>query len=96
GVFKVGFESLQQVEVLDKIANYYVIVADMDGENVFKCKIPKHNVLLCLGNEGQGLADYLMERSNLTLSIPMKNDVESLNAAVSASILMYEIAKEEI
>lgn len=96
GVFKVGFESLQQVEVLDKIANYYVIVADMDGENVFKCKIPKQNVLLCLGNEGQGLADYLMQRADKTLSIPMKNNVESLNAAVSASILMYEIAKEEI
>lgn len=96
GVFKVNFESIAKEDVLDKISSYCVMVADMDGENVFKCDIPKQNVLLCLGNEGQGLADYLMQRADKTLSIPMKNDVESLNAAVSASILMYEIAKEEI
>ena len=46
---------------------------------------------LIIGNEGNGVSKTLQNLSDITVTIPMQNNVESLNAAVSASILMYEI-----
>lgn len=52
------------------------------------------NVALIIGNEGNGISTELMERADMKIKIPMAGAIESLNAAVAASILMYETVRQ--
>lgn len=71
-----------------------IICADMGGENVFGCKAkPVH--ALVIGNEGGGVSAYAKQNADKTVSLPMKNGMESLNAAVAAGVIMYLLGKEE-
>ncbi len=49
---------------------------------------------LYIGNEGNGLSDEVIQRCTLRLKIPMSDRIESLNAAVSAAVLMWELRNE--
>jgi TrmH family RNA methyltransferase len=49
---------------------------------------------ILIGNEGSGLSPELLDRANIRIAIPMPGPVESLNAAVAASILLYEAARQ--
>ncbi len=51
-------------------------------------------VALVIGNEGSGLSQDLLDRANARIAIPMPGPVESLNAGVAASILLYEAARQ--
>lgn len=89
GIFKVKLFVGGRAELL-ALNDKPIIVADMDGENAF---IPKERGELCLviGNEGRGVSEEIRRLANETVSIPMKNGMESLNAAVSAGVLMYAL-----
>lgn len=50
---------------------------------------------LVIGNEGRGVSDGLLEAADVKVILPMKGRIESLNAAVSASILMYEAIRKK-
>jgi len=93
GVFRVNVMRGSITEILDKI-NLPVCVADMDGENVFTFK-NKGAVCLVIGNEGHGVSEEVRKRATFTVKIPMENGVESLNAAVSAGILMYNLKNSQ-
>ena len=54
-------------------------------------RIPMANII---GNEGNGLTDEITALADHKIKIPMKGKVESLNAAVSATILMYETMRQ--
>jgi len=69
--------------------NLYLISADMNGEIINECKVPSTNYAIVIGNEGQGISDDIMKISDKIIRIPMENSVESLNASVSAGIMMY-------
>lgn len=73
-------------------AGALMIAADMDGENVFDFA-PPEKFCLCLGNEGRGLSDEVLSLCEKTISIPMKNAVESLNVGVAAGIAVYALMK---
>lgn len=77
-----------QAEELLKVITLPIYVADMNGENVFSFEA-KEQFCLVIGNEGHGVSALLKQKANRILSIPMQNGVESLNAGVSAGILMY-------
>ena len=51
-------------------------------------------VALLIGSEGKGLPQELLEAADATIAIPMMGDVESLNAGVAASVLLYEAARQ--
>ncbi|MBQ9485434.1 MAG: RNA methyltransferase [Clostridia bacterium] len=89
GIFRVNVYSGGRKELLDAI-DLPLIVADMDGENVFNSKIAG-DFCLCVGNEAHGVSDYAMSRAARIVAIPMKNGMESLNAAVSAGIIIYAL-----
>lgn len=89
GVFRANVMRGDIEEIL-KVVNLPLCIADMDGENVFELKNEK-DICLVIGNEGKGVSQALRERADLTVSIPMQNGVESLNASVSAGILMYAL-----
>ena len=67
----------------------------MAGENIFKTQITNKNFALVIGNEGQGVSDYFKTNGRV-ISLPMKPLMESLNAGVSASVLMYALLGKDI
>ena len=84
---------------LDKLLKYKeqynisLVVADMSGEIIDDFTAKSNNIAVVIGNEGQGISREIMNLADNTVRIPMYNDVESLNASVSAGIIMYELKK---
>ena len=73
--------------------NFPLVVMDMNGENIFKANFDKNTIYgFVVGNEGQGVCKELKAKATKTVAIPMNSKLESLNAAVSASIVMYTIS----
>ena len=67
--------------------------ADMDGEDVVNARVTGAHCVV-IGNEGHGVSEVLRKKANKVVSIPMQNGVESLNAAVSAGIIMYALSRK--
>lgn len=67
--------------------------ADMDGEPMYKCNLTGP-LGLVIGNEGSGVGDLVKKTCDFTVSIPMKGDIDSLNASVAAGVLMYEAVRQ--
>mgnify|MGYP000000283010 CR=1 FL=1 len=74
-----------------KSAGYIILAADMSGENVFSSDITGRKLCLAIGNEANGLSEGVITMSDKVLCLPMCAG-ESLNAGVSAAVLMYELA----
>lgn len=94
GVFNVNLHEGSLDEVFSALEGVEVLSADMDGEDVFSFN-PQQKVCLCVGNEGNGLCDEIIARSNNTVKIPMRECCESLNAAISAAIAMYALKNNQ-
>ena len=91
--YPVSFEEFYE-EVVKSGAKIYI--ADMAGENIFNMKNIDEKYALVIGNEGGGVADRLKSGAARTISLPMKSQMESLNAGVSASVMMYFLKKDEL
>lgn len=72
-----------------------LLKADMDGQNIFDFQ-PSGQVGVVIGNEGQGVSEKLGSLCSQSVKIPMQKGIESLNAAVSGSIIMYQINKKRL
>ena len=92
GIFRVNVLRESAKNLLEKIKSP-IVVADMNGKNVFKESLDG-DFCLVIGNEGKGVSDFVKNRATHTVSIPMENGMESLNAAVSAGILMYNLKRK--
>lgn len=64
-----------------------LISADINGKNINEFKFPE-NFILAIGNEGNGLSENIIKNSKEIISIPISENIESLNAGVSAGIIM--------
>ncbi len=84
----------EREEILSLLAGTPVVVADMGGENVFTFAAPKAFTLV-IGNEANGVSEETVKVATHTVRIPMRDTQESLNAAVSAGIIMYLLGKDE-
>ena len=94
GVFFTKIYIAEREEILARLHDIPLIVADMAGENAFTFDAPKTFVLV-IGNEGNGVSERVRECAQYTVKIPMRETQESLNASVSAGILMYLLKREE-
>ncbi|MBQ7369378.1 MAG: RNA methyltransferase [Clostridia bacterium] len=94
GVFFTKLYFGTREEILNVLSGVPIVVADMDGENVFRFQAPEKFALV-IGNEGNGVSDEVAKVAKNTVRIPMQNTQESLNAGVSAGILMYLLSKDE-
>ncbi len=88
GVFYCKLMRGTREEMLAALGGVPLIAADMDGADAFAF-VPPEKHCICIGNEGNGLSDAVRGRADCTVGIPMQAPMESLNAAVSAAILMY-------
>ena len=71
----------------------WFVCADMGGESMYRCNL-KGPIGLVIGNEGSGVGELIRKNCDFTASIPMKGDIDSLNASVAAGVLMYEIVRQ--
>jgi 23S rRNA (guanosine2251-2'-O)-methyltransferase len=80
---------------IDKLKehNVWVFGADMDGVEMYKTNLTG-NVALVIGAEGNGLSKLTRQKCDQIVSIPMQGKVNSLNASVSAGILLYEAHRQ--
>lgn len=72
---------------------FWVYAADMDGTNYKKVDYAEKRVLV-IGAEGNGVSRIIRETSDEIISVPMSGKINSLNASVSAGILIYGMLKE--
>ncbi len=77
----------------DKIAKNF-IVADMFGVPIKDFCLPKSKFAVIIGNEGNGVCEEIKKIANTKISIPMRPEVESLNAGVAGSIIMQRLSEE--
>ena len=67
--------------------------ADMGGSEMYDLNL-KGPIGLVIGNEGEGVSRLVKEKCDMIASIPMKGDIDSLNASVACGILAYEIVRQ--
>ena len=94
GVFFTKLYRANRVDILSILSETPIVVADMGGENVFSFAAPKR-FALAIGNEANGISDMVQEKATHMVKIPMQATQESLNAAISAGIIMYVLNKDE-
>ena len=82
----------QTMEQLNKEGMWFVC-ADMDGTPYYQMNL-KGPMGLVIGNEGEGVSRLIKETCDFVASIPMKGDIDSLNASVAAGVLAFEIARQ--
>lgn len=82
------------IEDLKKEGMWFVC-ADMDGTTMYDLDL-KGSIGLVIGNEGSGVSRIVKEKCDFTASIPMRGDIESLNASVAAGVLAYEIVRQRM
>lgn len=82
------------IEELKKEGIWFVC-ADMGGEIMYDLDLTGPMGLV-IGNEGEGVSRLVREACDFTASIPMKGDIDSLNASVAAGVLAYEIVRQRL
>ena len=69
--------------------------ADMDGEVIYRQNLTG-SIGLVIGNEGSGVSRLVKEKCDFISSIPMKGDIDSLNASVAAGVLAFEVVRQRL
>lgn len=82
------------IEELKKQGLWFVC-ADMGGEVMYNLNL-KGAIGLVIGNEGEGVSRLVREKCDYIASIPMKGEIDSLNASVAAGVLAYEIVRQRM
>lgn len=73
----------------------WFVCADMGGETMYRLNLTGP-IGLVIGNEGEGVGRLVKEKCDFVASIPMKGEIDSLNASVAAGVLAYEIVRQRM
>lgn len=73
----------------------WFVCADMSGELMYKMNL-KGPIGLVIGSEGDGVGRLVKEKCDMVAAIPMKGNIDSLNASVAAGVLAYEIVRQRM
>jgi RNA methyltransferase, trmH family, group 3 len=76
-----------------KKENIWVACTDMDGKEYFNSDL-KGAIAIVIGNEGSGVSKLVKDKCDFTVGIPMYGHIDSLNASVSAGLVMYEVVRQ--
>ena len=83
----------EEIEEVCRLAGLQVLVADMDGTPCWETDLRKP-LALVIGGEAEGASDEARRLATQKISIPMAGNVESLNAGVAGSVLMFEVVRQ--
>ena len=89
-----GTNMAATIEDLKKRGIWFVC-ADMGGESMYRLNLTGP-IGLVIGNEGEGVSRLVKEKCDMIASIPMKGDIDSLNASVATGVLAYEIVRQRL
>ena len=73
----------------------WFVCADMDGTQMYDLNLTG-SIGLVIGNEGDGVSKLVKENCDMVASIPMRGDIDSLNASVATGVLAYEIVRQRL
>ena len=73
----------------------WFVCADMEGEVMYDLNLTGP-IGLVIGNEGEGVSRLVREKCDFVARIPMKGDIDSLNASVAMGVLSFEIARQRL
>ena len=73
----------------------WFVCADMDVETMYQLNLTGP-IGMVVGNEGEGVSRLVKEKCDFVASIPMKGDIDSLNASVAAGVLAFEIVRQRM
>lgn len=79
-----------------KSAGFWITALEADGEHTIWSMDYNRPLVFVIGNEGKGISAPTLKKCDITLSIPMTNQVESLNASVSAALIAYEWKRNKL
>ncbi|MBD5085808.1 MAG: RNA methyltransferase [Clostridiales bacterium] len=94
GIFRVNITECDRNEALTMLSNHKLYALDMGGESIYELSKPIEPFALAVGSESKGLSAELRNNSQI-VALPMKGDIESLNAGVSLSIALYRFVFEK-
>lgn len=90
-IFKLEIFEMSKQEFLQNLGDEVLYLAVLKGKNVFETSF-ETKAGLVLGNEGKGISqEFLSLKNTKKITLPMENGLESLNVAVSGSVIMYQI-----
>ncbi len=97
GVFKINPHIISRQDLIKNKHNIcdILLATTLNSDILGKNCLPKSRFGVIIGNEGNGISAELYDASDMAVKIPMTSAIESLNAGVAGSILMYEIFKGE-
>lgn len=95
--FKLPIQSMSwdEIEQIVKSAGLQVLIADMYGQSCWELDL-RQPVALVIGSEAEGASESANKLANGKISIPMSGMMESLNAGVAGSVLMFEVVRQRI
>lgn len=73
----------------------FIVSSLQTSKNYFEEKL-KGKLVICVGNEGNGVSEVIYNLADIKLKIPMPGEAESLNVAVASSIMMFEVVRQNI
>ena len=89
-IHSMGWEEIEQVS---KSASMQIFLADMDGKSCWETDL-RQPLALIVGGEAEGASEEARNLTTQKISIPMSGDIESLNAGVAGSVLMFEVMRQ--
>ncbi|MBK9924954.1 MAG: RNA methyltransferase [Anaerolineales bacterium] len=91
--FRLPIHSLSWEEIKAQTKDMDIYIADMDGVSCWETDLRKP-LALVIGSEAEGASDEARQLATQKISLPMSEDVESLNAGVAGSVLMFEVVRQ--
>ena len=91
--FRLPIHSMTWEEIREYIKDLQVYLADMEGKSCWETDL-RQPLALILGSEAEGASEEARKLATQKISIPMAGNVESLNAAVAGSVLMFEVVRQ--
>lgn len=97
-----NFMKIARVNNLNETIEYlkkndiWIYGTDVNTDKLYYSEDMTGSVAIVIGNEGSGISKLVKENCDFLIKIPMKGKIESLNASVSAGIIMYEVVKQRI
>jgi TrmH family RNA methyltransferase len=83
----------EEIEQVSRSANLQMYVADMDGRSCWETDLSQPLALI-IGSEAEGVSERARKLASQQISVPMAGNIESLNAGVAGSVLMFEVVRQ--
>jgi len=87
--------SWDEIKQTVKLAGLQVFLADMDGQSCWETNLLQPLALI-IGGEAEGASEYAKQLASQKISVPMNEKMESLNAGVAGSVLMFEVVRQRL